>query len=126
MNTAAVARLCGVSLRQLQFWDEQGLVVPARVEGPGGGYGHVRKYSAADIRRVRLIVALLSKGFTLSQIRKILRNDLKQNVDFACGFFVTDGKRVCMTASASEAIAFASARDTGKVALIELSEDLGS
>ena len=46
-----VVRLTGITARQLQWWDEQGIVVPARE-------GHSRLYSQADLTEVAVICQL--------------------------------------------------------------------
>ena len=61
-----VVRLTGITARQLQWWDEQGIVVPARE-------GHCRLYSQADLTEVALICQLRTKGFSLQRVRKVMR-----------------------------------------------------
>jgi DNA-binding transcriptional MerR regulator len=61
-----VARLTGISLRQLQWWDERGIVVPARS-------GHKRLYSLDDLAEVAVICELRVRGFSLQKIRRIVR-----------------------------------------------------
>ena len=41
-NSSDVARMCGVSLRQLQWWDERSVVSPRQD-------GHKRVYSPAEV-----------------------------------------------------------------------------
>ncbi len=57
-----------VSVRALRFYDEQGLLTPARVD-PRTGY---RYYRADQVGRVLRIVALRDVGLTLAQIREVL------------------------------------------------------
>lgn len=66
-----VAELTGITARQLQWWDEQGIVVPARE-------GHCRLYSEADLAEVAVICQLRKKGFSLQRVRKVMRL-LQQN-----------------------------------------------
>ena len=61
-----VIRLTGITARQLQWWDERGLVVPAR-------QGHRRIYSFEDVMEVAVICELRSKGFSLQRMRKVVR-----------------------------------------------------
>src|SRR5437879_10261086 len=61
-----VIRLTGISARQLQWWDERGIVVPAR-------QGHRRIYSFEDLTEVAVICELRSKGFSLQRMRKVVR-----------------------------------------------------
>jgi DNA-binding transcriptional MerR regulator len=62
----AVAELTGISPRQLQWWDERGIVVPARA-------GHKRIYSLDDLAEVAVICELRDRGFSLQKIRTIIR-----------------------------------------------------
>jgi DNA-binding transcriptional MerR regulator len=61
-----VIRLTGITARQLQWWDERRIVVPAR-------QGHRRIYSFADVTEVAVICELRSKGFSLQRVRKVVR-----------------------------------------------------
>lgn len=61
-----VARIAGVSLRQLQWWDERKVVSPAHA-------GHKRVYTPAEVIEVSVIAELRRKGFSLQKIRRVLR-----------------------------------------------------
>lgn len=61
-----VARISGVSLRQLQWWDERNVVSPRQD-------GHRRVYLPAEVVEVSVIAALRRKGFSLQKIRRVLR-----------------------------------------------------
>jgi DNA-binding transcriptional MerR regulator len=61
-----VSSMTGVSLRQLQWWDEQGVVSPVQ-------RGHRRMYQLHEVVEVALITELRRKGISLQKIRKILR-----------------------------------------------------
>jgi DNA-binding transcriptional MerR regulator len=61
-----VVRLTGITARQLQWWDERRIVVPAR-------QGHRRIYSFADLTEVAVICELRRKGFSLQGVRKVVR-----------------------------------------------------
>ena len=65
-SSADVARLSGVSLRQLQWWDEQKVVSPRHD-------GHKRIYDMAEVVEVSGIAELRRKGFSLQKIRRVLR-----------------------------------------------------
>ena len=65
-NSSDVARLCGVSLRQLQWWDERNVVSPRQD-------GHKRVYSPAEVVEISVIAELRRKGFSLQKIRRVLR-----------------------------------------------------
>lgn len=61
-----VVALSGISPRQLQWWDEQGIVVPARD-------GHKRCYSRDDLAEVAILCELRQRGFSLQKIRRVIR-----------------------------------------------------
>ena len=65
-SSSEVMGLTGISARQLQWWDERGLVVPARA-------GHRRLYSLDDVAEVAVICDLRRRGFSLQRIRKVIR-----------------------------------------------------
>jgi DNA-binding transcriptional MerR regulator len=61
-----VSRIAGVSLRQLQWWDER-RVIPVRHEG------HHRVYEVMDVVQVCVLGEMRRKGLSLQVIRKALR-----------------------------------------------------
>ena len=61
-----VSRICGVSLRQLQWWDERKVVSPRQD-------GHKRVYMAEEVVEISMIAELRRKGFSLQEIRRVLR-----------------------------------------------------
>ena len=65
-NSSEVARICGVSLRQLQWWDERNVVSPRQD-------GHKRIYLTEEVVEISVIAELRRKGFSLQKIRRVLR-----------------------------------------------------
>src|SRR5579863_3684794 len=61
-----VARIAGVSLRQLQWWDERNIFSPRQE-------GHRRVYLSNEVVEVSVIAELRRKGFSLQKIRRVLR-----------------------------------------------------
>jgi DNA-binding transcriptional MerR regulator len=61
-----VIALTGISARQLQWWDERGVVKPERE-------GHKRLYSMNRLTEVAVICELRRKGFSLQRMRKVVR-----------------------------------------------------
>jgi len=61
-----VARLAGVSLRQLQWWDER-KVVSARIENQR------RVYTAEQVLEILTVAALRRKKLSLQKLRRVLR-----------------------------------------------------
>ena len=56
----------GITPRQLQWWDERGVVKPGRE-------GHRRLYSLDQLTEVAVICQLRRKGFSLQGVRKVMR-----------------------------------------------------
>jgi DNA-binding transcriptional MerR regulator len=90
-----VARMCGVSLRQLQWWDERNVVSPRQD-------GHKRVYSAPEVVEISVIAELRRKGFSLQKIRRVLRflqKDVGKRLSEAIAsttdvHLLTDGKSI--------------------------------
>ncbi len=90
-----VARIAGVSLRQLQWWDERSVVSPKQE-------GHRRVYREQDVVEVSVIAELRRKGFSLQKIRRVLKflqremgrrlaDAVAENSDV---HLITDGKNI--------------------------------
>ena len=94
-NSTEVARICGVSLRQLQWWDERNVVSPRQD-------GHKRIYMAEEVVEISVIAELRRKGFSLQKIRRVLRflqKDMGKRLSEALGstsdvHLLTDGKSI--------------------------------
>ena len=104
-SSADVARLGGVSLRQLQWWDEKKVVSPRHE-------GHRRIYHLEEVVEITVIAELRRKGFSLQKIRRVLRflqremgkrlaDVLKSDSDL---HLVTDGKAIFLEDSQSRII----------------------
>jgi DNA-binding transcriptional MerR regulator len=65
-SSSEVATVAGVSLRQLQWWDERKVVSPRHE-------GHRRVYFPAEVIEITVIAELRRKGFSLQKIRRVLR-----------------------------------------------------
>jgi DNA-binding transcriptional MerR regulator len=100
-----VIGLTGITARQLQWWDERGVVRPER-------QGRNRFYSMADLAEVTVICELRDKGFSLQRIRKIMRflqrefgKRLVETVSGASEYhLLTDGTKIYLEDSAHEII----------------------
>jgi DNA-binding transcriptional MerR regulator len=67
-STAEAARLTGLSARQLDHWDRNGFLRPSLEQA--AGYGSTRRYSFADVVRLRVAERLRASGVGLAKIRK--------------------------------------------------------
>lgn len=65
-TSSDVSRIAGVSLRQLQWWDERKVVSPRHE-------GHKRVYLPEEVVEITMIAELRRKGFSLQKIRRVLR-----------------------------------------------------
>ncbi len=104
-TSAEVVKLTGITPRQLQWWDERGIVVPRRE-------GRRRLYSTDDIAEVAVICALRRKGFPLQRVRHIMRflqKELGRRLADAVSsgsdyHLLTDGKRIYLENSQRQVI----------------------
>ena len=94
-TSAEVAKMCGVSLRQLQWWDERSVVSPRQD-------GHKRIYLPHEVVEISVIAELRRKGFSLQKIRRVLRylqKDVGKRLSDALSaesdvHLLTDGKSI--------------------------------
>ena len=100
-----VVELTGITPRQLQWWDERGIVVPVRE-------GHRRLYSFEDLSEIAVICQLRRKGFSLQRVRKVVRflqkefgKRLAQTVSGASDYhLLTDGKSLYLETSPQQIV----------------------
>jgi DNA-binding transcriptional MerR regulator len=104
-NSSEVARVCGVSLRQLQWWDERNVVSPRQD-------GHKRVYMPVEVVEISVIAELRRKGFSLQRIRRVLRflqKDMGKRLGEALSsssdvHLLTDGKSIYLEEASSRVI----------------------
>jgi DNA-binding transcriptional MerR regulator len=100
-----VVSLTGITPRQLQWWDERGIVVPLRE-------GHKRLYSVEDLSEVAVICELRRRGFSLQRVRKVMRflqrefgkrlaHTVSQGSDY---HLLTDGTNLYLETSAQQIV----------------------
>lgn len=70
-NSKLASRIVGVTLRQIQYWDEQGFVRPSVKLAQGRGTK--RLYSFHDLICLKVVKDLTHYGFSLQKIRRCLR-----------------------------------------------------
>jgi len=100
-----VMALTGTTARQLQWWDERGVVKPQRE-------GHRRIYSIQHLTEIAVICELRRKGFALQGVRKVMRfldrefgKGLAEIVDSNSEFhLLTDGKHLYLETSARQIV----------------------
>jgi DNA-binding transcriptional MerR regulator len=102
-TSSDVVALTGITPRQLQWWDERRIVVPARE-------GHRRVYCMEDLAEVAVICELRRRGFPLQRVRKVMRflqkefgKTLAETVSGASEYhLLTDGKTIYLETSARQ------------------------
>jgi DNA-binding transcriptional MerR regulator len=98
-STSQVARLTGATLRQLQWWDEKGIVSPALDER------HARQYSYGQLIAAAVMAHCRKKEIPLRKVANAIK---------LCGipigkaqYLVTDGKKAMAFLTSADAIKFA-------------------
>jgi len=100
-----VIALTGITARQLQWWDERGVVVPGRE-------GHRRVYSWDELVTVAVICQLRRRGFSLQRMRKVIAflqkefgTNLAASVSATSEYhLLTDGTRLYLRTSARQVV----------------------
>ena len=95
--SSEVARCAGVTLRQLQWWDENGIVSPRKT-------GHRRQYTTSEVVVVSVIRDLREKGLSIQRIRGFVRSLRLEVTSGRMAFLVTDGRSAWFPATAMEAM----------------------
>ena len=104
-TSSDVIALTGISARQLQWWDEQRIVAPARK-------GHRRIYNWDELITVAVICQLRRRGFSLQRMRKVIRflqqefgTSLAATVRTSSDYhLLTDGSRLYLRTSAQQVV----------------------
>lgn len=115
-TTAQAARIACVTARQLQWWDEQGILSPCQVE-------HRRVYAPRQVMGAMLFRELQTRGFSLAAIRKVWLSAQRQGFEMPAEsrrWMLTDGARVVFLAEAATVLAFLEQRRTPAYVLISL------
>ena len=69
-TTGEIAKLCGVTVRTVQYYDKRGILVPSELSEGGR-----RLYSENDVKRLRVICFLRGLGFNIDSISKLTSED---------------------------------------------------
>jgi DNA-binding transcriptional MerR regulator len=104
-SSQEVIALTGVTARQLQWWDERGVIRPERV-------GHRRLYSMQNLTEIAVICELRRKGFSLQGVRKVMRflqREFGKGLAEIVGrnsdvHLLTDGKHLYLETSARQIV----------------------
>lgn len=66
-TTGEIAKLCGVSVRTVQYYDTRGILIPSELSEGGR-----RVYSEDDVKRLRVICFLREAGLSIGSISQLL------------------------------------------------------
>ena len=69
-TTGEIAKLCGVTVRTVQYYDTRGILVPAELSEGGR-----RLYSEDDLKRMRIICFLRDLGLPIDSISQMLSEE---------------------------------------------------
>ncbi len=69
-TTGEIARLCGVTVRTVQYYDTRGILVPSELTEGGR-----RLYSEADVKRMKVICFLRELGLSIDSIGQLLSEE---------------------------------------------------
>lgn len=104
-STAEAARLANLTPRQLDHWDRLGFLTASLQAATG--YGSSRRYSFADIVRLRVASRLRAQGLGLSRIRRCvaaLKRLDPADGDLSRARLIVKGNRVLWARSDKEVI----------------------
>ena len=69
-TTGEIAKLCGVSVRTVQYYDDRGILIPSTLSEGGR-----RLYSEADLKRMHVICFLREVGLPISSISALFADE---------------------------------------------------
>ena len=69
-TTGEIAKLCGVTVRTVQYYDTRGILVPSELTEGGR-----RLYSEGDVKRLKIICFLRELGLPIDQVRQLLTEE---------------------------------------------------
>ena len=74
-TTGEIAKLCGVSVRTVQYYDDRNILVPSEVSDGGR-----RLYSDEDVKRLHIICFLRETGLPLNSIAALITEKNPENI----------------------------------------------
>ena len=69
-TTGEIAKLCGVSVRTVQYYDSRDILVPSQLSEGGR-----RLYSEQDLKRMKIICFLRDAGISINSIKELLSEE---------------------------------------------------
>ena len=74
-TTGEVAKLCGVTVRTVQYYDNRGILIPSELSEGGR-----RLYSEEDLRRMKIICFLRDLSIPINTIAELLEEAHPEHV----------------------------------------------
>ena len=74
-TTGELAKLCGVTVRTVQYYDTRGILIPSEISEGGR-----RLYSDNDLKRMKIICFLRELDLSIDAISQILKEEHPENV----------------------------------------------
>ena len=74
-TTGEIAKLCGVSVRTVQYYDSRNILIPTELSEGGR-----RLYSESDLKRMKVICFLRDMGISINSINELLSEDNPSSV----------------------------------------------
>lgn len=74
-TTGEVAKLCGVTVRTVQYYDDRGILIPSQLSEGGR-----RLYRDEDLQRMKIICFLRELGISIHVIGQLLAEEHPENV----------------------------------------------
>ena len=69
-TTGELAKLCGVTVRTVQYYDTRGILIPSELSEGGR-----RLYTDGDLRRLKIICFLRDMGLPIDAISQLLEEE---------------------------------------------------
>ncbi len=74
-TTGEIAKLCGVTVRTVQYYDIRGILIPSELSEGGR-----RIYSEEDLKRLKIICFLREAGLSIDAVSQILKEEHPEKV----------------------------------------------
>ena len=74
-TTGEIAKLCGVSVRTVQYYDSREILMPSELS-----YGGRRLYSENDLKKMKVVCYLREIGFSINDVKKLLNESNSKKV----------------------------------------------
>ena len=74
-TTGEIAKICGVSVRTVQYYDTRGILIPTDLTDGGR-----RVYSESDLEKMKIICFLRELDLSLDSIAKLMREENSEQV----------------------------------------------